>query len=403
MTWGSIPGTVPVPSVFSPVNIGPLRLRNRVVKAATSEGMTPGGDVTERLVEHHAALARGGVGMTTVAYGAVEPAGRTFGDQLLMERRAISGLRELTEAVHREGARASVQLTHCGFFSKLRGPDGRAPRGPSGTVNLYGALVGLPWAPAMDRSDIHRVVGAFGRAAMVAEEAGFDAVEIHVGHGYLLSQFASPATNRRDDEYGGDLEGRMRIALEVVARVRDAVGGRLAILAKTNLSDGIPGGLEVPGAVEAGRLLAGAGVDAVIPSGGFTSKNAFYLLRGGRPLEQMIEVEESPAMRMALRLFGPQVIQRYPFEEMFFREDAARLVEALDVPVGLLGGVVSRENLDRAMAGGFAFVVMGRALIADPDLVNRMQAGETDRTRCNACNQCVAEMDRNGVRCVLDD
>jgi 2,4-dienoyl-CoA reductase-like NADH-dependent reductase (Old Yellow Enzyme family) len=254
----------------------------------------------------------------------------------------------------------------------------------------------------MSDDEIHETVDAFGRAAAVAAELGFDAVEIHLGHGYLLSQFLSPATNRREDDWGGSIENRLRLPLAVLERVRREVGAGVAILAKTNLADGFAGGLEIDEAVEVARAIERAGhVDLLVPSGGFTSKSPFYLLRGGLPVAKMAAAQKDPLARLAMRWIGGAILDRYDFEESFFLPLARRLRGALTMPVALLGGLVSRASLATAREEGFDFVVLGRALIADPDLVARMQRGEVDRSRCNACNECVAEMDRGGVRCVL--
>jgi 2,4-dienoyl-CoA reductase-like NADH-dependent reductase (Old Yellow Enzyme family) len=388
---------------FAPVRLGSLTLRNRVIKTATYEGMCPGGIPSERLVEFHRAIAAGGVGMTTVAYCAVSADGRTFAEQMYMRPEVIEPLRRVTDAVHREGAAASLQLGHCGWFTKNKELSTRLPRGPSPSFNAYGLSVGKGLALAMNADEIGAVTEEFGQAASHAREAGFDAVELHLGHGYLLSQFLCPATNRRKDAYGGALDGRARLPLEVVRRVREMVGPGYPILCKTNLRDGFTGGLELPDAVGLAQRLEREGVDAVVLSGGFTSKTAFYLFRGRRPLAEMIEVEKSRLQRVALRWFGKQVIREYPFEEMFFLREAREVRRAVRMPLVLLGGIVSRDNVDRAMAEGFDFVAMGRALIADPDLVNRMRTDPTTRSRCTHCNSCVAEMDRGGVRCVLDD
>ncbi len=254
----------------------------------------------------------------------------------------------------------------------------------------------------MTASDIARAADDFGEAATRAARAGFDAVELHLGHGYLLSQFLCPATNRRRDAYGGSLENRLRLPLAVVARVRDAVGSRLAVLAKTNLRDGFRGGLELDDAIGVARALETAGIDAIVLSGGFTSRTPFFLFRGARPLAEMIEVEKSRLQRLVLRIAGARVIREYPFEELFFLPLARQVRAAVRVPLVLLGGALSLANLERAMAEGFDYVAMGRALIADPDLVLRLQRGEVTRSRCISCNKCVAEMDRpGGVRCVL--
>jgi 2,4-dienoyl-CoA reductase-like NADH-dependent reductase (Old Yellow Enzyme family) len=386
---------------FAPARLGPLSLRNRIIKTATYEGMCPGGIPSPQLVEHHRALAAGGVGLTTVAYCAVSADGRTFAEQMCMRPELVAPLRRLTDAVHREGAAASLQLGHCGWFTKNKALSTRMPRGPSLAFNAYGLSAGKPFALAMSGAEVARVTLEFGVAAGLAREAGFDAVELHLGHGYLLSQFLCPATNRRKDEYGGSLDGRARLPLEVVRRVREVVGPGFPVLCKTNLRDGFRGGLELPDAVGIAQRLEREGVDALVLSGGFTSRTPFFLFRGRRPLAEMIEVEKSRLQKLALAWFGRSVIREYPFEEMFFLREAREVRRAVRMPLVLLGGIVSRENVEHAMAEGFDFVAMGRALIANPDLVNRMRSDPTARTRCNHCNICVAEMDRSGVRCVL--
>jgi 2,4-dienoyl-CoA reductase-like NADH-dependent reductase (Old Yellow Enzyme family) len=388
---------------FAPGSLGPLTLRNRFIKAATYEGMTPGGLPSPALVEHHRRLAAGGVAMTTVAYAAVDRDGRTFPDQLCLTDAAVAPLRTLTRAVHDAGAKAAIQLGHCGAFSKLRPAAGGWPRGPSWGWNAYGAAAGLPVARAMRVDEIETLPGQFARGAALAEEAGFDAVELHLGHGYLLSQFLSPASNHRRDAWGGDLAGRMRLPLAVVAAVRERVGGRLAVTAKLNAEDGFPGGMPPGEVLELAAALDAAGIDGLTTSGGSVSRNPLFLLRGARPLRAMIAVERSALQRVALRVLGPVVLRPHPFEETFFRAAGRRLLERVRCPVILLGGVVSRANAEQAMADGFAFMQLGRALLADPDLVQRFARGQAERTRCTACNQCIAAMDDGGVRCVLDD
>ena len=177
--------------VFTPGRLGSLELRNRVIKTATYEGMCPGGIPSPALTAHHRELAAGGVGMTTVAYCAVSPDGRTFAEQMVMNAEIVPLLRQLTDAVHGEGAAVSLQLGHCGTFTKNEQLSVRRPLGPSFSVNHYGISAGLPFARAMSEREIADVVDDFGTAAGRAVEAGFDAVELHLGHGYLLSQFIS--------------------------------------------------------------------------------------------------------------------------------------------------------------------------------------------------------------------
>jgi 2,4-dienoyl-CoA reductase-like NADH-dependent reductase (Old Yellow Enzyme family) len=213
--------------LFEPCRLGPVEIRNRTVRAAAFEGMCPGHRPSPALIAYHRAVAAGGVGMTTVAYAAVERSGLSFPPQLWLRPEVGGGLRDLTDAVHAEGAKASIQIGHTGNMAK-RDVAGERPIAPSARPNLYGPT----WPRAMDAADIARVVESFGRATAIARDAGFDAVEVHAGHGYLVSQFLSPFTNRRDDAYGGPLDRCMRFLREVVARVRAAARDDLAVLVK---------------------------------------------------------------------------------------------------------------------------------------------------------------------------
>lgn len=387
---------------FAPGKLGPLTVRNRTIKTATYEGMSPRGVPSPALVEHHRTLAAGGVGMTTVAYCAVSADARTFEEQMVMTDDNVAPLRVLTDAVHAEGAAVSLQLGHCGFFTKNGSARGGRPLGPSRAFNAYGLMAGVPFASAMTERDMERTAEEFAMATRRAREAGFDAVEIHLGHGYLLSQFLSPATNRRRDRYGGELENRLRYPRRVLAGVLAAAGAKLAVLAKINLSDGFAGGLEIEESTTIAKRLEADGVHGLVLSGGFTSRTPLYLLRGARPLHAMISVEKDPVQRLVLRLLGPHVIRPYPFEEMFFLPLARKVRQVVTMPLALLGGVASVDNLEVAMREGFDFVALGRALIADPTLINDFASGRKTRTRCNRCNECIAEMDAGGVRCVLD-
>ncbi|MCA9530807.1 MAG: NADH:flavin oxidoreductase [Myxococcales bacterium] len=386
---------------FTPVTLGPLTLRNRFIKTATYEGMVHDNAPNELLARHHERLAEGGVGMTTLAYCAVSPEGRTFEQQMYMREAIVPGLGRICDRVHAHGAAVALQLGHCGYFTK-NDALGHRPKGPSKGWNAYGLMKGLGRVEPMSAADMERTAGEFAAAARLAEQAGFDAVELHLGHGYLLSQFLSPGTNHRGDGYGGSVEGRMRFPLEVVRRVLDAVGGRIAVIAKTNLRDGFEGGLEVDDAVAVARALEREGVDAIEMSGGFVDKNPLYLLRGDRPLRDMIDVEPNRLQKVALRVFGSRLIKAQPFEPLFFLEDALRVRAAVKTPLILLGGVISRAGVARAMDAGFECVALGRALLYDPRFVRKLERGEEAPSGCNHCNVCITEMDRPGGVCCAD-
>ncbi len=387
--------------LLSPVKLAGLSLRNRIVKAGAYEGMCPGGQPSGALTAHHRALAAGGVGITTVAYCAVEPDGRTFEDQMYMHEGILPQLRRLTEAVHAEGGAVALQLGHCGYFSKNKALSGPRPMGPSARLNEYGLMAGLPLSKAMSKMEIANTARAYGRAAALAKRAGFDAIELHMGHGYLLSQFLSPLVNKRKDEFGGSLHNRLRFPVTALHRVREAVGHDFPIWAKINLSDGVKGGSDVEDAVEVAARLESEGIDAIQMSGGFTSMTPFYLLRGGRPLEEMIAVERNEWQKVALRLFGAHIVKEFPFEEMYFLDQARVVRERVDLPLMYLGGITSLENMRRTLAEGFDFVAMARLLVRDPDLVRRIESGEEFVTECDQCNKCIASMDTpKGTRCV---
>jgi 2,4-dienoyl-CoA reductase-like NADH-dependent reductase (Old Yellow Enzyme family) len=374
-------------------------LRNVFIRSAAYEGMVDHGIPTRALTDHHVSMAEGGVGLTTVSYAAVSADGRTFKEQMYINKQSLEKLKSLADQVHRAGGKVSLQLTHCGYFSKNR--DFRRPVAPSRVFNAYGALSGLFFSREMGRKDMDAVSGHFVRSAVGARQAGFDAVEIHMGHGYLLSQFLSPVTNRRGDEFGGSVENRARFPLEVARGVIDRMGSDYPVLVKLNLSDGMRRGFTLDDCIYVAGELEKLGCCAIVLSGGFTSKTPFYLMRGKVPLRGMVRNGTSLAEKLTMALFGPLVIRSYRFEENFFLEQARKVREAVKMPLVYLGGVDSREGILEILDAGFDFIAMARALIHDPEFLAKLKDGRIDRTECNRCNRCVVEMDRGGVKCVL--
>ncbi|HQR28777.1 MAG TPA: NADH:flavin oxidoreductase [Anaeromyxobacteraceae bacterium] len=383
-----------MPLAFTPISLGPLRLRNRILKPATFEGMCPEGRVTDALVEHHRAVAAGGAALTTVAYASISPDGRSYATQLLVDPGAAPGLRHLADAVHAEGAAVALQVGHCGYFANPR-VIGGPPLGASRRFNTYG----LAFARPATEEDLARVIRDFAAAARIARDAGIDAVELHLGHGYLVSQFLSPFTNRRRDRWGGSLENRARLAVEVVRAARAATGPDYPILAKVNLFDGFPGGLTLPESIAVARLLEAEGATALVLSCGFVSRTPLLMLRGEVPVRRMAAAQERWHARLGLTLFGHLLVRPTPFTEGFLLEDALRMRAAVRLPLVLLGGLRSLATIERALAGGIDMVGLGRALLHDPGLPRRMERGETGASTCFPCNECIAEMDRGGVRC----
>ena len=383
------------PSVFDELALPGLTLRNRAVRSGCFEGLSQGGLVTERLIEHHRRVAAGGVGMTTLSYCSVSKDGRAFGHELWMRPEAVPGLETFTRAIHAEGAAASIQLGHCGFFARP-GVIGGRPLGASRKFCLFRLSI----CREMTQRDIDAKRDDFVSAARVARDAGFDAVELHAGHGYLLSQFLSPWTNRRRDRYGGSLENRLRFPVDVVRRVRAEVGADFPILVKMNQRDGMRGGLELDEAIRVAQAFETAGASALVPSCGFTASTPLYMLRGHVPVEEMVRAQEGFFYKMGLSLFGRMMVQRYPFEPLFLLEGSRRIRDAVSIPVGYVGGVLSLEDMERLMTEGFAFVQLGRSTIRDLDFASRLESGEITASDCDHCNRCVASMSADGLKCV---
>jgi len=383
--------------VLSPAALGPLTLRNRIVKAATYETRAKDGLVTDALIDWHREIAAGGVAMTTLAYCSVSSDGRTFRDQLWMRDEAVPGLRRFTDAIHAEGAAAAIQLGHAGWFADPKATR-QKPLGPSARFSPHAGVFGA----AMTADDIARITDDFAAAARLAVAAGFDALEVHVGHGYLLSQFLCPWNNKRGDEFGGSIENRARFARRALRAVRDAAGPGVAVWAKLNMDDGFHGGLTADDGVAVARMLEADGaVDALQLTGGHTTKSPMYLMRGDSPLEKLFSYDRSALRRTVLRAVAPFFFRNWPFEEAFFLPLARRVRAAVRLPLMLLGGVNRRDTMEAALAEGFDFVALGRALIRRPDYARALAAGAVDDAGCTHCNACVAAMGHEPTRCVL--
>jgi 2,4-dienoyl-CoA reductase-like NADH-dependent reductase (Old Yellow Enzyme family) len=380
---------------FSPGRIAGLTLRNRIIRSGCFEGLSPAATPSEALIEHHRRVAAGGVGMTTVSYCAAARDGVAFGHEMWMRPEIIPQLKRLTGAVHREGAAASIQIGHCGFFAN-KAVIGKTPVGPSRKFCLFRYSL----CRAMTEKDIASTEQDFGRAAELAVTAGFDAVEIHAGHGYLLSQFLSPWTNHRQDSYGGSLENRLRFPAAVIRRVRQSVGREFPVIVKMNCEDGFKGGLQIAEAVAVAQRFEAEGASLLVPSCGFTARTSFYMMRGQVPIREYIRSEKNPVTRAGMALFGRFIVKEYPYKELFLLEQAKRIKAAVRIPVAYIGGVTGLAALNQALQSGFEFVQVGRATIEDPDFVKKLQAGEIKQSGCDQCNRCVAEMAGRGVYCI---
>jgi 2,4-dienoyl-CoA reductase-like NADH-dependent reductase (Old Yellow Enzyme family) len=388
------PPDTPSLTAFGPARLGPVTLKNRIIKSATFEGAAPKGAVTDALVEFHRQVAAGGVAMTTVAYLAVSPEGRTDRHCVLLSDDVLPGLRRLTDAVHDAGAAASAQIGHAGPVANGRS-NGMPSLAPTRRLAPTGQLT-----RAVTDQDIDRITGEYARGARIAVEAGFDCIEVHLGHNYLLSAFLSPKLNRRTDQWGGSLANRARFPRQVVSVVREAVGDRVAVTAKLNMADGVVGGFWLEESLEFAQMLESDGVlDALELTGGSSLSNPMYLFRGEAPLREFGATLPAP-MRLGFRAVGGHFLKAYPFEEAYFLPYARQFLDALSMPLILLGGVNRLETVENAVAEGFSFVAMARALLREPDLIARWEKGSAAEGLCIHCNKCMPTI-YSGTRCVL--
>jgi 2,4-dienoyl-CoA reductase-like NADH-dependent reductase (Old Yellow Enzyme family) len=380
------------PEPFAPVSLGPVQLRNRIVKAATFEGMSPAGLVSDNLIEFHRRIAAGGAGLTTVSYVAVSRDGRGAPNEIYIHDAAATGLRRIAAAVHAEGAAISAQLGHAGQVGTIR----KRYLGPSPARTMTGTKV-----EQITTAEIDEVVDQFAEGAAMLSDAGFDAVELHFGHHYLVSAFLSPRWNRRTDDYGGTVANRARLPVRILRAVRRAAGGRIAITAKLNMTDGIRRGLQVTDSIEIARLLEAEGILAALElTAGGSRANQMFMFRGDPPRAEMAAALRGFA-GVGFRLAGRALLRDYPYEEAYLLPLACQFRSALTLPLILLGGVSSLASIQQAMAEGFDFVAMGRALLREPDLVARLAAGEATVGTCTHCNKCIPSI-FTGTRCVLD-
>ena len=390
-----------ITKVFTPGKIGPIELRNRTIRSAAFEGMGENYNPTAMLADYHLSVARGGVGMTTLAYAGVCRSALSFTTQLWLRPEIVPQLRNITDGIHAEGAKASIQIGHCGNMTH-RSTAGGTPVGASGGFNLYSPT----WARSLRADELKQLARDFGDAVRTARDAGFDCVEVHAGHGYLISQFLSPFTNHRKDEFGGSLDNRMRFMRMVMEEVMKAAEGDMGVLVKTNMRDGFKGGLEIDDCLTVAKELENLGAHALVLSGGFVSKAPMYVMRGEMPIYTMTYYMHQWWLKYGVRMFGKMMVPSVPYRPLYFLEDALRFKSELSLPLVYVGGVTSREGLEEIVdKQGFEFVQMGRALLRDPAFVGKVrQAVENSSDEnidcgCDHVNYCIARMYSREMAC----
>ena len=380
--------------LFTPVKIGPITLRNRTIRSAAFEDMCFDNRPSQQLRDYHMSVAEGGIGMTTIAYAAVTRSGLSFDKQLWLRPEIVGELRALTDEIHSTGAKASIQLGHCGNMSHPS-TAGQIPISACTGFNLYSPTI----VRGMRDDEIRQMAVEFGNAVRLAKDAGFDCVEIHAGHGYLISQFLSPYTNHRRDRWGGDLNHRMDFMRLCIDEVMRAAGGEIAVVVKTNMRDGFRGGNDLPEGIIIAQELEKLGVDGLVLSGGFVSKAPMYVMRGSMPIHTMTHYMDCWWLKYGVHFGGGQLmIKNEPYKDLYVLDDALEVRRNVKLPLIYVGGCVSRTGIEKVLHSGFEAVQMARALINEPDFVNRMANGE-ERCGCDHVNYCIARMYSIDMKC----
>ena len=388
--------------IFEEAHIGPLTLRNRTIRSAAFESMCPGHEPSQMLYDYHTSVARGGVGMTTIAYAAVTESGLSFDRQLVMKPEILPGLRRLTDGIHREGAAAGIQLGHCGNMTHYYTCH-CMPVSADTWFNLY--------SPTIHRrlkvSEIKYMVQKFGEAVDWARECGFDCVEIHAGHAYLISQFISPRTNHRHDAYGGSFENRVRFMNEVLDAVMEHAKDDMAVVVKTNMWDDCWRGVSVEEGIKVAQEIIKHKVHGIVLSGGTVSRSPMTILGGAMPYKTLAHYMNMKSfwwLKAALNIPGVAAIMTptVPFKELYFMEKAKIFQEALkgcDIPLIYVGGVQSGDNCQQIMDEGFELFQIAHVLIKDPDFVKHVQANPHYHAGCKRSNYCVGRMYSKNMKC----
>ena len=379
--------------IFEEAHLGPLTLRNRTIRSAAFESMCPGHKPSQMLYDYHTSVAKGGVGMTTVAYAAVTESGLSFDRQLVMRPEIVPSLRNLTDGIHREGAAAGIQLGHCGNMSH-KSICGCMPVGASTGFNLYSPT----FVRGLRPDELVAMAKKFGDAVNLAREAGFDEVEIHCGHGYLIDQFLNPYFNHRKDEFGGSLENRMRFMSMIIEEVMKAAKDDMAVVCKMNMRDGLKNGISLEEhSIPIARRLQELGVHGIVLSGGLVSATPMYVMRGELPLTTLTHYMTDPLLKYSIGCCKPLVrktmIKPVKYEEAYFLEDALKFREALpDMKFIYVGGLVAGDKINEVLGHGFEAVQMARSLLNEPDFVNKLKEDPHHRCGCKHSNYCIGRM-----------
>jgi len=390
--------------LFTEYQLGPITLRNRFIRSAAFENMCTGNTPSQMLEDYHVSVAKGGVGMTTVAYCAVDLSGVSFDGQLYVRPEALKGLKHLTDAIHKEGAKASIQLGHCGNMTHVATCH-CLPVSASNGINLYSPTVHR----RLKVSEIKTLVKKFGEAVDFCREAGFDCVEIHAGHAYLISQFIAPRTNHRHDEYGGSFENRVRFLNEILDEVMKHAKDDMAVVVKTNMTDDCWRGMTMEEGLKVAKEIAKHKVHGIVLSAGTVSASPMTILSGAMPIKTLAGYMPGKMwwLKAALLMGGGQLmIKTSPFRELYLMDWAKKFQEAFkndpdfkDTTLIYVGGVQSGDSCQKIMDEGFELFQLAHVLIKDPEFVNHVEANPHYNAGCRRSNYCVGRMYTKEMKC----
>lgn len=365
----------PTDILFEPINIGNVTLKNRFMRSATHEWLaSEEGFVTDKMIEFYRKLAEGDIGLIVPGYAYVDPSGKSSVRQgAIYDDRFIPGYQRLVDAVHQSGSKIALQIVHGGRQVKPQLIGNHTPIAPSPVKDSSTGII----PKEMSEEEIQYIKQKFVEAVVRTKKAGFDACQLHIAHGFLLSEFISPYTNRRQDKWGGSTENRCRFILEIIREAREIVGDDYPIFAKLNSTDGIPGGLTPEESARVATLLAKAGVTLIEVSGGIGE--AGEVAARTNILEPDQEAYFAPAGKLI--------------------KDSIKQAVGEKTKVALVGGLRSLGVMQRIIQEGTADIIsMSRPFIREPDLILKFKRGEKERADCISCNGCY---NPDGVRCAI--
>lgn len=378
--------------LFKPLRLNGLQLKNRLIRSATHEGMADAdGFPTEKLFRLYGRLARGGVGLIISGYAYVAWDGVSFmrGMNGIQTDEHIPAYRNLTAHVHTAGAAIAMQIAHAGRQT-TEAVIGTCPMAPSAVKDA--SIFVKP--RGMSEADIERVIEDFGQAARRVKAGGFDAVQLHAAHGYLLSSFLCPHTNRRTDRWGGSVDNRMRIIRRIYRRCRELVGDGYPILIKISATDAMKKGLRLDDSLKMARIMDETGFDGIEVSCGI-GEDGGSTIRGDLPVDVVLDHwgmyrAKNPVFKFVMRRWGNRLKPPVPFSENYNLASARAIKQAVKAPVWAVGGFVRPAAMEEALRNGAVDgIALCRPLIADPQFPARISGGDASISRCIQCNLCL--------------